>query len=147
MCLVIDTCCLGLVFGVGTKQHDRYSPVFNWINEGNGYMIYGGTKYNTELKRAKVLGIVSELAKKNRTIHLQDAAVNQIAADLKVKFPEPEFDDEHIVALVIASRCGVVCTKDNVAISYLKRNDVFDGYQGAVRPKIFQGRKVHKKLC
>lgn len=111
-------------------------------------MIYGGTKYNTQLSRAKrVLGIVSELSKKRRTIQIPAATVDPIAAALKEKFPESAFDDEHLVALLIASRCGVVCTNDNPAISYLKRPDLFSDYPGVQRPKIYRGHKSHIKLC
>jgi hypothetical protein len=148
MCLVIDANCFALVFNKSIDEHKKFIPVLNWITEGKGRMIYGGTKYNTELRTARwMLGIVSELSKKRRMIQVPDATVDPIATALKVKFPEAEFDDEHIVALVIASRCCVVCTKDNPAISYLKRLDVFSDYAGVERPKIYKGHKSHKDLC
>jgi len=122
--------------------------VLRWIIEGNGRMIYGGAKYNTELRTARwMLGIVAELSKKRRIIQIPNATIDPIATALKVKFPEAAFDDEHIVALVIASRCCVVCTKDNPAISYLKRLDVFSDYPGVERPKIYKGHKSHVNLC
>ncbi len=144
MCLVIDANCFGLVFG---KKHKEFAPVWNWIYEGRGRMIYGGTKYNKELKDWGMLGLVSELSKKRKTVQIPTATVDPIAAALKAKFPEAQFDDEHIVALVIASHCRVVCTNDNPAISYLKRPDVFSDHQGVGCPKIFRGRKAHIKLC
>lgn len=147
MCLVIDANCFGLVFG-SVKGHENFIPVLNWIAEGNGRMIYGGTKYNVELSRAGwMLRIVAELTRSRRVIRIPNATIDPIAAALKVKFPEPEFDDEHIVALVIASRCCVVCTKDNPAISYLKRVDVFADWPGIERPKIYKGDKRHAGLC
>jgi hypothetical protein len=148
MCLVIDTCCFALVFDSSIKQHAKFIPVLKWITEGKGRMIYGGTKYNIELGRTtKALGIVSELSRKRRTIQIPNASVDPIAAALKARFPEPAFDDEHIIALVIASRCCVVCTNDNPAISYLKRLDVFSDYRDVERPKIYRGHKSHMKLC
>lgn len=147
MCLIIDTCCLAMVFDGGNKKHPNFIPVLNWIN-GKGLMIYGGTKYNEELGRAaKFLPYVAELSRKRRTVQIPNATVDPIAAALKVKVPDPKFDDEHIVALVIASRCGVVCTNDNVAISYLKRRDMFSDHAGVERPKIYSGHKRHVKLC
>jgi len=146
MCLVIDTNCLANVFEEKAKNHIRFAPVLNWIRNGRGRMIYGGTKYNSELGRAtKVLGIVSELSKQRRTIKLPNDAVDPIANALKEQFPDPEFNDEHLAALVIVSRCCVVCTEDNVAISYLKRPNMFPA--GMSRPKIYRGRKNHKDLC
>lgn len=148
MCLVIDTNCFTLVFDRSIKEHEKFAPVLTWITKGKGRMIYGGTKYNTELTTARwMLGIVTELSRKRRTIQIPNATIDPIATALKVKFPETAFDDEHIVALVIASRCCVVCTKDNPAISYLKRLDVFSGYAGVERPKIYKGHKSHINLC
>lgn len=144
MCLVIDTCCLSMVFDPKNKNHRDYIPVLNWIN-GKGRMIYGGTKYNEELgKAARYLAFVTELSRKRRTIQIPNSTVDQIAAELKRKCPEAKFDDEHIVALVLASRCCVVCTNDSVAIAYLKSAELFP--EGS-RPKIYRGRPSHKALC
>jgi hypothetical protein len=136
-----------MVFDGKNKKHSKFIPVLNWIN-GKGRMVYGGTKYNDELgKAAKYLPYVVELSKRRRTVQIPNATVDPIAADLKAQCPEPEFDDEHIVALVIASRCCVVCTDDSVAIDYLKRSDLFNPYDGVSRPKIYRGHKSHKTLC
>jgi len=147
MCLVIDANCFGSVFNQTSKRHKNFAPVWRWIYEGRGRMIYGGTKYNKELQDCKMLGVVSELSKKRKTVHIANAIVDSIAAALKAKFPEPEFNDEHIVALVIASRCRVVCTDDKPAMTYLRRMDVFAHYDGIQRPKIFRGHKNHVKMC
>src|SRR6266851_6753084 len=97
MCLVIDTNCLAMVFGEKAKHHYRFRPIFEWVSNGKGRMIYGGTKYNTELgKTRKFLGIVGELSKQRRTIQLPDVTVDTIAAALKQQFPDPLFDDEHL---------------------------------------------------
>jgi len=147
MCLVIDTCCLALVFEGDNKKHDKFIPVLKWITEGKGRMIYGGTKYDKELgKTIKILRIVGELRRASRAIHLEAAQVDPIANALKAKCPEPEFDDEHIVALVLASRCCVVCTDDKTAMHYLGRVDLFRDH-GVARPKIYKGHKDHRKLC
>lgn len=146
MCLVIDTCCLAMVFDGRNKKHASFIPVLDWIN-GNGYMIYGGTKYNEELRTAyKYLPFVTELSRKHRTIQVSTKRVDKIAAQLKARIPDPEFNDEHLVALVIASRCCVVCTIDNVAISYLKRTDLFRP-TGLGRPRIYKGDRRHGDLC
>ena len=146
MCLVIDTCCLTMVFDGNNQLHSGFQSVLRWIT-GKGCMIYGGTKYNEELRRlTKILPLVVELAKQRKAIQIENPSVDAIAAQLKRKYPEDEFNDEHIVALVIASRCRVVCTNDNAAISYLRRPDVFAG-SGASRPSIYRGLRVHQRLC
>lgn len=148
MCLVIDACCLSNVFIKKDKKHPAFEPVLQWITHGKGRMIYGGTKYNTELRKVSgVLGIVSELSRQRRTVMISSDVVDPIANELKQQIPDEEFDDEHLAALVIASRCRVVCTDDNTAISYLKRPGLFAGHGGVTRPSIFRGHKSHKKLC
>jgi hypothetical protein len=131
---------------VFAKTKNGFTPIKAWIYEGNGYMIYGGTKYNRELRDGGMLGLVKELSTLRKTVQIANATVDPIAADLKRRFPEPKFNDEHIVALVMASRCCVVCSNDQTAIAYLKRADVFAG-SGVKRPKIFRGHKKHVKMC
>jgi hypothetical protein len=133
-----------MVFEGANTQHHKYAPVLNWVLKGKGRMIYGGTKYNAELAKmpGRIFGIVAELSKARRTIQLPNETVDAIAAQLKIRFIDPDFNDEHIVALVNASRCCVVCTNDNGAITYLKQADVAPS-----RPKIYRGHKSHKKLC
>jgi len=112
-------------------------------------MIYGGTKYNVQLGkvRREILGLVKELSKARKTVVMPAKRVDQIAAELKIRFPEQEFDDEHIVAIVIASKCRVVCTYDKGAMKYLRDPDVFRPYAGVKRPSIYSGAKSHSKLC
>ena len=132
-----------MVFERRNQEHHKFVPVLNWVTNGRGRMIYGGTKYNAELgKMIRILGIVVELARKGRTIRLPNRTVDPIAADLRKRFPDPNFDDEHIVALVMASRCCVVCTNDHCAMAYLRRADVIPS-----RPKIFSGHRSHRRLC
>lgn len=141
MCLVIDANVFRLVFG----KDKRFDPIREWIN-GRGRMIYGGTKYNKELKKWGMLPLIKELETGRKTVHIPNGTVDAIAASLKEKFPEAAFDDEHIVALVIASRCRVVCTDDRTAMAYLRRPDVFTDY-AVPRPNIFRGHRSHLRMC
>jgi hypothetical protein len=52
---------------------------------------------------------------------------------------------EHLVAIVIVSRCCVVCTDDEMAIAYLRNPKVFRRYK-VKRPKIYR-HKTHVGLC
>jgi hypothetical protein len=147
MCLIIDADCLSRVFIGRNSEHVNFIPVLKWIRDG-GYVIYGGTKYNGQLREhGEVLRIIAELSKQGRTIRLDSTIVDPIEVELKARFPEAAFDDEHLVALVIASHCGVVCTYDKGAMRYLRRPDVYGPYNGVKRPSIFSGSKNHHKLC
>ncbi len=49
MCIIIDANALPSVL----KREPELCPVFNWINEGKGKIVYGGTKYKEELKKCQ----------------------------------------------------------------------------------------------
>ena len=49
MCIVIDTNTLSKVFKNTDKKHSDFKPVLEWIKEGNGKIIVGGTTFNNEL--------------------------------------------------------------------------------------------------
>jgi len=146
MCLVIDACCIPKVFDRGNRQHPNYAPVLEWVSNGNGRMIYGGTKYGTELRELpRYLGVIAELQRKGRAVVLPKARVDAIADALKAEIADPAFNDEHLVAIVIVSRCRVVCTEDKVAIPYLKRRQFYSCH-GIKKPKIYQSSR-NKSLC
>lgn len=146
MCLVVDTCCLASVFDPKSKHHREFIPVLRWITVGKGRLVYGGTKYNLELKKAtKFLRILLELQRQGRVIQVAGDRVDAVAATLKAKIPDPKFNDEHIAAIVIVSRCRIVCTNDDIAISFLRRAALFAPYK-LKRPKIYRHRQ-HLRLC
>src|SRR6266851_5620616 len=101
MCLVIDACCFPSVFDAASKDHSRFAPVLEWVTGGSGRIIYGGTKYNTELRRlSRYFKILIELDKQGRVVKIPNEPVDEYAAKLKERIPDAAFDDEHIAALV-----------------------------------------------
>jgi hypothetical protein len=148
MCLVIDTCCLASVFDPGNKQHSEFAPVLEWITPPNrGRMVLGGSKYMKELKSAvRYRPLIIELNKAGRTIRCDDGKVDEVAVSVKKQVSSPDFDDEHIVALVIVSRCRVVCTCDLRATPYLKCADLFRAYN-VKRPKIYSSKRNENLCC
>jgi hypothetical protein len=146
MCLIIDTCCLTKVFDPKNQQHAPFAPVLHWITVGRGRMIYGGTKYNHELRQVRrIVPIIAELNRARRAISLPRQDVDDLALTAKNREPDSRFNDEHIVALVIASRCRLICTDDKQAIPYLKRKEFYQPYR-LPKPKIYCYRS-HKDQC
>lgn len=144
MCLVIDTCCIATVFNSKSKHHSDFSPVLKWVRSGSGRMIYGGRKYKKELSQmTEYVKIINQLAKAGRVIELNGRKVDSKAAELKAKIPDDEFDDEHLVAILLVSKCKVVCTDDKRAHPYLQRADL---YPPGKRPKIYKS-KSHSSMC
>lgn len=107
-------------------------------------MIYGGSKYNQELKGGKFNSVLAELGRKGKLVKLPGSKVDKYASDLELRVPEAAFDDAHIVALVAISKCRVVCTRDKAALPYLKRRDLYP--KGVKPPKIYQ-QSGNIKLC
>lgn len=100
-------------------------------------MIYGGTKYGVEVSdRIKKFGrLLVDLKRKNRLIKLDDSRVDVIAADLKIIVPDERFDDEHIAAMVIVSKCCVVCTDDIKSLPYLRDRKLYP--KGTKAPNVY----------
>jgi hypothetical protein len=147
MCLVIDACCIPKVFDRGNQQHPNYAPVLEWVSNGNGRMIYGGTKYANELRKLQTyLGVIAELRRAGRTVELPKDKVDAIANRLKAEVNDAAFNDEHLIAIVIASRCCVVCTEDRAAISYLKQPHFYSCH-GMKKPKIYRSTRNENLCC
>jgi len=146
VCVVIDACCLVKVFDPLNREHEDFVPVWEWISHGRGRMIFGGTKYLTELSRVKrVVPLVNELQRKGRVRLVPMANVDALAEQLKQRVSDRAFNDEHLMAIVIVSGCRVVCTDDEVAMPYLKRAELFADYDRK-HPKIYN-RATHNHLC
>ncbi len=146
MCIVIDACCLTRVFDPGNRDHADFAPVSEWLSFGKGKMIYGGTRYKKELsKLTRILSVIVELRKAHKAINVDDSKVDEIEKQLRKNFTDSDFNDQHLVAIVIVSRCHVVCTVDRVATVYLKRIDLFQSYK-VRRPKIYKSRR-NRNLC
>lgn len=145
MCLIIDSCCVPSVFNPNSKEHAQFVPVLNWVTTGNGKIIYGGTKYNTELLHLdRYFKIIIELKKQGRVIQVPSEPIDHYAKGLKLRIPDAAFNDPHIVALVALSRCRIVCTYDKELHPYLQQADLYP--KGVKPPKIYSSAS-HVKLC
>jgi hypothetical protein len=81
----------------------------------------------------------NELEKINKTVKLDDAEVDKKEREIAETKKHHDFNDEHLVAMVLASGCRLVCTKDSSAMPFIK-DRIF--YPGAVkRPRIYSGKK------
>jgi hypothetical protein len=144
MCLVIDTCTFSSVSDEQSKEHGRFAPIITWLTLGDGKIIFGGSKYNSEIRGGRFLRILAEFTRKGRIVRVSDAKVDRLAKELKRRVPEKSFNDEHLVELVSITKCCVVCTDDKQAVPYLKRRDL---YPRDVKPPKIYRHKSHASLC
>jgi hypothetical protein len=128
MCIVIDTDTLSRVFNNSNKEHPEFIPVYNWIIKGKGKMAIGGSKYDIELEAVTSLTkLIVELSKANKVRIVDSDLVDRKEKELKVKVVHKDFDDPHIVAIVIVSGIHLICTHEKRAIPFLTRNDFYPG--------------------
>jgi len=135
MCLIIDTCTFHSVFGEHTEHYEKYAPIRGWL-AGRGKIVVGGSKFDEELKRGGMLGILGEYQRKNRLVRMDTAEVDQAAVLVKGLVTKADFNDEHLVALVRISKCRVVCSDDKAASRYL--------WSKALYPRRFKRPKIYR---
>ena len=136
MCIIIDTNTLHLVFNRSESKHLEFKPVYNWIIYKNGVIVYGGSKYLTELsKTGKYLKLFVELGKCNKTYKADNSSVDQSETELKKNYSPRKFNDHHLAALVRVTKCRIICTKDKSAIPHLKNNILYP--KGISKPMLY----------
>jgi hypothetical protein len=123
MCIVIDINVIPLVF---TTESNKYSPIKEWITIGKGKLVYGGTKYNSELKgMTKHLIFLNRLKKAGRIPEMDNNEVDNQENRLKKLISKNDFNDQHIIAIIIVSGCKLVCTEDKESHKYIKKRDLY----------------------
>jgi predicted nucleic acid-binding protein len=132
MCIIIDTNVFADVFSKESANHSDFEPVLNWIRKGHGKIVYGGTKYKNELNQSKKYVTIFRLfSDARRVVPISNNLVDEKENELRLKIPEKDlitkFNDPHIVAIVIVSKCKIVCTLDIGLSELLKISNYPEG--------------------
>lgn len=144
MCIVIDTNTLAPVFDSNCAVHRAYAPVKNWVMSGKGRVVYGGTRYMEELKKARrYLRVILQLRIARRAVEIECSKVDARETELTTKTAGTNCDDQHIIALLCVSGCKLVCSNDKRAFRYFKDRTNYRGARYA--PSIYSNRG-HKHL-
>lgn len=144
MCVILDANTWHSVLGESSKDHCDFVALHNWIYKGQGRIVYGGTKYKEELSKAeKYLWMFIELGKIKKTVKICDNEVDQKQEEVENMLQNSNFDDAHIVAIVIISGCRLICSKNKRHIPFFKNKDLYPEKFGQV--KIYN-RQSHSKL-
>jgi predicted nucleic acid-binding protein len=140
MCIVIDTNTLARVFDSTNKEHNNFQPVYEWIINGNGKIVYGGETYIGELLKAnRYYKLILQLNKAKKAINISENLVNEHEKIVKELKKHRDFDDPHIVALIRASKCKLICTDEKRAIPFFKNIELYE--KSTDRPKIYTSLK------
>jgi hypothetical protein len=145
MCIVIDTNCFSCVFNVSSKEHVKFRPVLLWVVDGKGKVVYGGTKYKKELENAaKYARLFVELDKAGKTVEVNKENVDAIEAKVDKKISNPNFNDPHIIAITIESKCRLICTNEKRFGYFIRTPSLYPKHVS--RPKIYRGLKNNERL-
>lgn len=142
MCIVIDTNTLASVFKEDSELHDEFIPVKEWILNGKGKIVFGGSDYQAELK--KYLSIFKELKVGNKAVYISSDLVDKKKEEIKKLIVNKNFDDPHIVALLMVSGCKLICSNDKRAFPYFTHKLFFHPSKNT--PKIYSGKRNKRLL-
>lgn len=142
MCIIIDTNTLPSVFDKRSLNHHEFEPVYNWIWEGKGQIVFGGTKYIKEI--GKFMAIFSELKKANKAIYINNDKVDKKEKIVSDLIQHKDFDDQHLVGLLLESKCKLICSLDERAYPYFTSSVFFS--PASKKPKIYNSKKIKKIL-
>lgn len=142
MCIILDTNTIPQVFDVENNDHHEFEPVYDWIINGKGKIIFGGTKYKNEIG-GKFLGLFEELRKLNKAIKIEDLEIDSKQNEIESIITDSDFDDPHLISLLTISKCKLICSLDKRAYPFFKNNLFFKGKN---RPKIYSSAKNKKIL-
>lgn len=145
MCLVLDACVFGDLLNRDSKSHENFKPVFDWITKGSGKLVYGGRKYKSEMRKSpKIITFFSEIQRAGKVVQLSDSNVNKLQRLVSEMEPDKKFDDPHLIAIVLESKCKIICTNETRAIPYLKDAKFYKGH--TKKPKIYKTKRNSKIL-
>ena len=140
MCIIIDTCSFSSVFNSSDSKHLEFKPVLDWLINGKGKIVYGGSKYKNELKNAsRYIRLFLQLKKAGKTIEYNCEKIDKVEQILIKKNSNLDFDDPHLVAIVICTGCLLICTSDIRSHKFLKDNTIYP--KSIKKPKIYSGVK------
>jgi len=146
MAIIIDTNCFKNVFNRKSAYHKEFKPVLDWIIKGKGVVVYGGTKYTLELKKVpKYLPIIRYLRDVNKVIVGNCKNIDRLQAEIEAKKVDNDFDDTHLPAIVIDTRCRLICSEDKRSIPFVRNRDLYPS--GICPPVYYTGSRNKDLLC
>src|ERR1700761_3815646 len=104
MCIVIDTNTLHHVFKESSINHAQFKPIRDWIIDGKGKVVFGGSKYLGEIE-GKYLNFFMQLKTAGKAIFVPNELVNNETQIVSNLITHPDFDDQHLVGLLRVSKC------------------------------------------
>jgi hypothetical protein len=126
MCIVIDINTLASVFSTESEKHAEFSLVKKWVEEGRGFVVYGGSRYKAELaKTFRYLRLIRQMRDGGQAISIRDTAVDAFEEEVRKKTQGTPCDDQHIIGLLGAARCLLLCSGDSRSFKFVKNRRLY----------------------
>lgn len=146
MCIIVDPPLFIPMFKSDNPEHAKYLPVKLWVDKGQGKFVFGGDKYLEELHAIKsILTILAEYERRGLVKRISKETVNTEMSEAKRIEPRPDFDDPHLVALVRATGCKLICVNDPRSHKYLRAGKFYSSLK--LRPSLYTRAKNANLLC
>ena len=140
MAIIVDTNCFSRVFCRSNKEHADFAPVLDWVVSGNGFLVYGGSKYKQELKNARKFIPFLKLLKNYKKLCLfDDALIDELQMKYEQMIQDPDFDDPHLPAIVMVSKCRLICSLDYRSIPFVTSPGMYPKHFHV--PRYYSGAK------
>lgn len=134
MCIVVDINTLAPVFNEECEMHAEFSAVERWISSGGGVLLFGGTKYIRELSNCyRYLRLINQMKTAYKAVHIDDTVVDREEARVVEGTAGTDCDDQHIIALLCASRCTLLCSNDRRSYQHIKNRALYPRNMRRVR--------------
>lgn len=146
MCVVADPPTFVPMFKDHDPEHDQFAPVMEWVANGPGKFIIGGSTYLRELMSVKsVIPFLLELERKRKIVRLSHMVVDTEEVQVKALESSTDFDDPHLVALVRVTGCKIICIRDPRSHKFLRQTKFYGSPKD--RPRLYTRLKNKSLLC
>lgn len=133
MCIVIDINVIANVFNEESENHTSFFPVKKWIDSKEGVLVFGGSSYIDELKKMpRYMKLVRLLHDDGRAVRIKNCVVDKLEKGVIEKTSGTKCNDPHIIALLDASRCPLLCSNDSRSFEFIKNRNLYTNR----RPKV-----------
>jgi predicted nucleic acid-binding protein len=140
MCVVVDTNKLSNVFNKNDSDHKNFSLVREYILAGKCVLVFGGTKFLNELEGSiNYLRLVNTLKDTNKAVKIHNDPVDKEFDRISKLVKDTDCDDAHVIALLSASGCELICSGDKRANKYFKNKCLYTNKK--MKIKIFSSNR------
>lgn len=146
MPIIIDTNCIAQVFSKSSTNHKEFEPVLNWILKGKGMMVFGGTKYKSEISKLKnYLTIIRYIKESGKIYEGNCELIDNYQKYVEELNDDPDFDDPHLVAISFVTKCKIICSEDDRSIKHVSNSKFYP--TNFKKPVYYKSAKNSDLLC